>query len=67
MQGRAGVLPGIGMSASTTWNDNTYSGPIAANSNSYGAELRQPLFNRAPPGRNTTRQAADDSWPDAVQ
>ncbi|MFV0665049.1 TolC family outer membrane protein [Denitromonas sp.] len=48
IQGRAGILPGIGMSASTTWNDNTYSGVDRSfNSNAYGAELRQPVFNRA--------------------
>ncbi|MBT0962307.1 TolC family outer membrane protein [Denitromonas iodatirespirans] len=48
IQGRAGVLPGIGMSATTTWNDNTYTGTDRSfNSNTYGAELRQPLFNRA--------------------
>ncbi|KAA3651581.1 MAG: channel protein TolC [Proteobacteria bacterium] len=48
LQGRAGILPGIGLSASTTWNDNTYSGVDRSfNSNAYGAELRQPVFNRA--------------------
>lgn len=47
VQGRAGVLPAIGMTATTTWNDNTYSGvDYSFNSNTYGAELRQRVFNR---------------------
>ena len=46
VQGRAGLLPGIGASATTTWNENTYNGiDRNYNSNTYGAELRQPLFN----------------------
>ena len=59
IQGRAGLLPTFGLTAGTTWNDNTYAGgdriliggskseSIAFNNNSYGAQLRQPLFNRA--------------------
>ena len=48
IQGRAGLLPGIGLSASTAWNDNTYTGVDRSfNANAYGAELRQPLFNQA--------------------
>lgn len=48
VQGRAGLLPGIGASASTDWNQNTYSGVDRNfNSNDWGAELRQPLFNWA--------------------
>jgi len=46
VQGRAGLLPGIGATATTTWNENTYNGiDRNYNSNTYGAELRQPLFN----------------------
>ena len=46
VQGRAGLLPGIGATATTTWNENTYNGiDRNFNSNTYGAELRQPLFN----------------------
>jgi len=46
VQGRAGLLPGIGASATTTWNENTYNGiDRNFNSNTIGAELRQPLFN----------------------
>lgn len=48
VQGRAGLLPGIGASASTNWNQNTYTGVDRDfNSNDWGAELRQPLFNWA--------------------
>ena len=48
VQGRAGLLPGIGASASTEWNQNTYTGVDRDfNSNDWGAELRQPLFNWA--------------------
>jgi outer membrane protein len=46
VQGRAGLLPGIGASATTAWNQNTYAGiDRNFNSNTYGVELRQPLFN----------------------
>jgi len=46
IQGRAGLLPGIAASAATTWNENTYNGVDRNfNSNTIGAELRQPLFN----------------------
>lgn len=46
VQGRAGLLPGIGASATTAWNENTYNGVDRNfNSNTLGAELRQPLFN----------------------
>lgn len=46
VQGRAGLLPGIGASASTNWNQNTYNDiDRDFNSNTIGAELRQPLFN----------------------
>ncbi|QID16964.1 TolC family outer membrane protein [Nitrogeniibacter mangrovi] len=46
VQGRAGLLPGIGASASTTWNQNTYTGTDRNfNSNTVGVQLRQPLFN----------------------
>ena len=48
VQGRAGLLPGIGLSASTSWNTNTYTGTDRDfNANAYGAELRQPVFNQA--------------------
>ena len=50
VQGRAGLLPQVGMDANTTWNDANLK-PIAArpivesyNSNGYGVQLTQPLF-----------------------
>ncbi len=46
VQGRAGLLPGIGASATSTWNQNTYNSVDRNfNSNTIGAELRQPVFN----------------------
>ncbi len=53
VQGRAGLLPQIGISANTTWNETEYrfaAGPGAGpeqwdhNSNGYGVQLTQPLF-----------------------
>lgn len=45
VQGRAGLLPSIGLSANTTWNQNTFSGQDRNyNSNGYGAQLTQPVF-----------------------
>ena len=47
VQARAGLLPNIGLSANTTWNQNTISGNDQNfNSNGYGAQLTQPLFRR---------------------
>lgn len=47
VQGRAGLLPSIGLSANTTYNQNTFSGfDRNYNSNGYGAQLTQPLFRR---------------------
>ena len=49
-QGLAGLLPVIGASANTTWNDNKYSVDGSAkigrdyNSNAYTVNLTQPLF-----------------------
>ena len=50
VQGRAGLLPQVGMDANTTWNDANLK-PIGAqpragsyNSNGYGVQLTQPLF-----------------------
>lgn len=44
-QGRAGLLPVIGATANTTWNDNTFSGiDRRFNSNGYNVSLTQPLF-----------------------
>ncbi|MCB1887976.1 MAG: TolC family outer membrane protein [Rhodocyclaceae bacterium] len=45
VQGRAGLLPNIGLSANTTYNQNTFSGQDRNyNSNGYGAQLTQPVF-----------------------
>ncbi|HAY09861.1 MAG TPA: channel protein TolC [Thauera sp.] len=49
VQGRAGLLPQIGLSANTTWNDSelrsTSGSPERSyNSNGYGVQLTQPLF-----------------------
>ncbi len=45
VQGRAGLMPGIGLAANTTFNDATYATrDYRYNSNGYGAELSQPLF-----------------------
>lgn len=47
VQGRAGLLPNVGASASTTWNDvdtHTVFGSRQFNSNAYGVQLTQPLF-----------------------
>lgn len=48
VQGRAGLLPAVGASASTTWNEvDTHTalfGTREYNSNSYGVQLTQPLF-----------------------
>lgn len=45
VQARAGLLPNIGLSANTTWNQNSFSGSDRNfNSNGYGAQLTQPLF-----------------------
>ncbi|WP_018988010.1 TolC family outer membrane protein [Aromatoleum toluclasticum] len=48
VQGRAGLLPSIGASANTTWNDvDTHTrvfGTREYNSNGYGVQLTQPLF-----------------------
>ena len=49
VQGRAGLLPQIGISANTSWNETDYSfpaGPLGwdRNSNGYGVQLTQPLF-----------------------
>lgn len=50
VQGRAGLLPQVGMDANSTWNDANLK-PVAAqpragsyNSNGYGVQLTQPLF-----------------------
>lgn len=49
-QGRAGLLPTVGLSASTTWNDESYAlrpaGQVAKryNSNGWAVQLTQPLF-----------------------
>nr|HQV08722.1 TolC family outer membrane protein [Thauera sp.] len=50
VQGRAGLLPQVGMDANTTWNDAKLK-PAGAqpragsyNSNGYGVQLTQPLF-----------------------
>jgi len=50
-QGRAGLLPTVGLSANTVWNELTYaarpsSGDVPANynSNAWGISLSQPLF-----------------------
>ena len=49
-QGLAGLLPTIGATANTTWNDNKYSVdhsqkvPSSFNSNAYSVNLTQPLF-----------------------
>lgn len=47
-QGRAGLLPTIGLSANTSWNDVDIREPISAdrrfNSNGYALQLTQPLF-----------------------
>ncbi|MBR0567993.1 TolC family outer membrane protein [Azoarcus sp. L1K30] len=49
VQGRAGLLPTIGASASTTYNDADYRLPAGSrdysyNSNGYAVQLTQPLF-----------------------
>ena len=45
VQARAGLLPNVGLSGNTTWNENTFSGVDRNyNSNGYGAQLSQPLF-----------------------
>ena len=45
VQARSGLLPNVGVSANTTWNQNTFSGVDQDfNSNGYGAQLTQPLF-----------------------
>ena len=50
VQGRAGLLPQVGMDANTTWNDANLKpvgrAPTAGsyNSNGYGVQLTQPLF-----------------------
>jgi outer membrane protein len=49
IQGRAGLLPNIGASANTTWNDveaSTSAGSVSRNynSNGYTVQLTQPLF-----------------------
>lgn len=44
-QGLAGLLPTIGVAASTTWNQNTYNSVDRSfNSNGYTVSLTQPLF-----------------------
>ena len=47
-QGRAGLLPTIGLTANTNWNDVELKQPISAatqfNSNGYSLQLTQPLF-----------------------
>ena len=48
IQGRAGLLPAVGASASTTWNEvDTHTarfGTVDYNSNAWGVQLTQPLF-----------------------
>ncbi len=46
VQARAGLLPSVGASADTTYNDADISnrGSFRYNSNSYGVQLTQPLF-----------------------
>ena len=45
VQGRAGLLPVIGASGSTTYNDaDVNSRSVQYNSNSYGVQLTQPVF-----------------------
>ena len=50
VQGRAGLLPQIGLGADTTWNDadlklkGGVSNDYTYNSNGYGVQLTQPLF-----------------------
>ena len=49
VQGRAGLLPQIGLGADTTWNDTEFKpalprGKTDYNSNGYGVQLTQPLF-----------------------
>lgn len=46
VQGRAGLLPVVGASADTTWNDvdSSQFGERRYNSNAYGVQLTQPLF-----------------------
>ena len=50
VQGRAGLLPQIGLGADTTWNDTNLkpkggvSNDYTYNSNGYGVQLTQPLF-----------------------
>lgn len=45
VQGRAGLLPEVGMTANTTYDYATYAGnDYNFNSNGYGAQLSQPLF-----------------------
>ncbi|HMZ83736.1 MAG TPA: TolC family outer membrane protein [Rhodocyclaceae bacterium] len=47
-QGRAGLLPAVGLNANTNWNDVDIKQPISAerrfNSNGYALQLTQPLF-----------------------
>ena len=47
-QGRAGLLPSVGLSANTNWNDVDIKQPVSAdrrfNSNGYALQLTQPLF-----------------------
>lgn len=49
-QARAGLLPSIGLSANTTFNDARIDAPISAgrryNSHGYAVQLTQPLFRR---------------------
>lgn len=50
VQGRAGLLPQLGLAANTTWNDaelkprNAPPSDASYNSNGYGVQLTQPLF-----------------------
>ncbi len=44
-QGLAGLLPTLGASVNTTWNDNVYNGTARPfNTNGYNVNLTQPLF-----------------------
>jgi outer membrane protein len=44
-QGLAGLLPTLGASVNTTWNDNVYNGTVRPfNTNGYNVNLTQPLF-----------------------
>ncbi len=49
VQGRAGLLPQVGLAADTTWTDPDYKPDLGGrsqsfNSNGYGVQLTQPLF-----------------------